>query len=282
MKKSGIISVLCLLFAAGMVCSCGGGEATGEGGNGDSIVLEEPLVNEEVLEMSVLINEVALCLDSIQVQEKTLYASLEGAGSKEDILVQLRGFKDLLTRKQSQIDALTAQNKSLTESSKSTIQNLQKMVEYLTDQMAEKSKQIESLEESLQRKDAKIDELRYNVNALSQESDYLKEQNFQQDVELNAVYYIVDTKSNLKDAGLLKTGLFSKKVKNENIDKSLFKKADKRSFKQLVIDVKSPKILTNNPADSYTITKNDDGTTTLLITDSDKFWNVSSYLIIQK
>jgi chromosome segregation ATPase len=76
------------------------------------------------------------------------------------------------------------------------------MVDFISSQLAEKTKQVESLELAVQNKDAKIDELRYGLNELSKESEYLKEQNYQQDREMNRVYYIVASKNELKDLAL--------------------------------------------------------------------------------
>ena len=248
----------------------------------DSTFVNEVLQEEEINRMSSLINEVSSCIDSIQMQENMIFVNQEGTTDQQKMLIQLRNLKDLLARKQGQIDALTSQNADLSASSKKTIQNLQKMVDFINAQLAEKSKQIESLELAVQNKDAKIDELRYGINELSKESEYLKEQNYQQDKELNVVYYIVGTKKELKDLGLLKSNLFSKKILSENIDKSIFKVGDRRSLKTISIDDKKAKLLTNNPENSYTITSNEDGTAILEITDPEKFWSMSPYLIIQK
>lgn len=242
----------------------------------------EQLQEKEISSMQLLINEVTSCIDSIQLQEKMIFESREGDTSKEKILIQLRSFKDLLAKKQAQIDALTTKNIAESSSSKKTIQNLEKMIDFINAQLKEKSKQVEDLEKALRTKDAKIDELRYGLNALSKESEYLKEQNYQQDKELNTVYYIVATKKELKNLGLLKSNLFAKKVQNDNIDRSFFKKADRRGLQFIPIGDKSVKILTNNPKDSYTITTKEDGTSVLEITDADRFWSISPFLIVQK
>jgi hypothetical protein len=273
-------SFFVIFFIVVLFCSCG--NQTREASNDVDSTSVEELQHEEIEKMSSLINEVSSCIDSIQIQEKMIFNNKEGVVDKKRMLVQLRGFKELLARKQAQIDVLTAKNANLSTSSKRTIQNLQKMVDFLNTQLAEKSKQIEYLEQAVNRKDVKIDELKYNVNVLTKETDYLKEQNFQQDVEMNSVYYIVATLKELKNLGLLKSNIFSKKIKNENIDKNLFKKVDKRNFKTLTFDKKSVKLLSNNPIDSYSIIDNADGTSTLKITNIDKFWNVSPYLIVQK
>lgn len=238
----------------------------------------EQLQEEEIDEMLSLINEVSSCIDSIQIQEKLIFNGKEGETDKDKMLTQLRSFKDLLAQKQSQIDALKSKNGNLASSSKKTIQNLEKMIDFINVQLVEKVRQMESLEIALQNKDAKIDELRYNLNEMSSQSEYLKEQNYQQDKELNSVYYYIATKKELKKMGLLK----GKKIQANSIDKSNFKKADKRSLKSILVDTKSVTLLTNNPANSYTITTNGDGTSMLEITDPNKFWSISPFLIIQK
>ena len=269
------------LFSITLFFSCNKqSEPTDEAVEGASEA--EVLQEDEINKMSSLISEVSSCLDSIQIQEKMIFDNKEGVTDKEKMLLQLRSFKELLARKQARIDALTAENASLSSSSKKTIQDLQKMVDFINSQLVEKEKQIASLEDLVQRKDAKIDELRYGINELSKESEYLKEQNYQQDRELNAVYYIVGTKKELKEMGLLKSNAFSKKVLQENIDKNVFKKADKRGLTTIPIDNKKATVLTNNPKSSYTITTGEDGTAVLEITDSEKFWSISPYLIIQK
>ena len=80
----------------------------------------------------------------------------------------------------------------------------------------------------------------------------------------------------------MKTSLFSKKVNNNKVTKELFTEANSKELKTLTISSSNPKFLSQNPEGSYTLTENEDGTTTLTITDADKFWNVSRYLIIQE
>lgn len=276
-----------LLLSLTMFSACNGnGKSDGQANSeaDSTAVVNETLDNSEVEDMMSLINNVSLCLDSIQEQEKVvLNIPNEGNVDKQKILIQLHAFKDLLARKQQQINELTQKSSQQNAKAKKTIENLQNMVEYLNAQLAEKAERIAKLENLLQRKDVKIDELRYNVNELSKESDYLKEQNYQQDKEINSRYYCMGSKKELSEKGLLKKGGFLKKKKVDNaaIDKSLFKRVDVRSFKTLKIDAKKPKLLSGNPEGSYTITPNGDGTSTLTVVDAEKFWNASDYLIIQ-
>lgn len=276
MKK---LFILVAVVATVSLYSCKDGAKTGEAvALTDSTIVDEPLVNQEVEDMVALINNVAGVLDSIQVQEKMLFKEQEG-DSKEQVLERLSAFKDLLARKQAQINQLSGANKS----NKLAIANLQKMVDYLNQQLEEKTARIAKLEELVEKKDISISELRYDVNQLSAESEYLKDQNYEQDKQLNSVFYIVAEKKELKELGLLEGGALSKKRANyANIDQTKFIKKDMRGFETLVIESKSPKLITAKPESSYELTKNNDGTTTLKITDAKAFWAASPYLIIQK
>lgn len=244
----------------------------------DSLLVDEPLENKEVTQMVDIVNAVAACLDSIQVQEQMIFNMEEGT-PKDQIVARLNAFKDLLARKQEQINQLTSTNKS----NKLAMANFQKMVDYLNKQLEEKGAQIVKLQEAVENKDAKISELRYDLDATTNENEYLKDQNYEQDKLINSAFYIVAEKKELKDMGLVSGGGLTKKRANyANIDQNLFKKVDIRGFDKLVIESKNPKLITEKPEGSYTMTKNDDGTTTLQITDAETFWKASPYLIIQK
>ena len=141
---------------------------------------------------------------------------------------------------------------------------------------------ISNLEKQVNLGKVKLDNLAFDYAMLEDEKSYLEEQNNAQNAQINTAYFVVASKSDLKKVGLLKSNLFSKKIVNENIDESLFTKIDVRKTTSIHINSKNPKILTNNPVSSYTLTENDDKTSTLTITDAKKFWNVSKYLIIQE
>lgn len=274
------ISFILLFVAAVLFCACNNGANTSSEMSAltDSTVVDEPLVSDEVAQMVDIVNSVAACLDSIQLQENMIFKADEST-PKDQIIMRMKAFQELLSRKQAQINQLSGKNKS----NKLAMANLQKMVEYLQQQLTEKSEQIAKLEDAVQNKDMKISELRYDMNELQQRSDYLEDQNVAQDQQLNEVYFIVGEKKELIDLGVMKGGFLSKKKADyANLDKSKFTKRDMRGLEKLTIESKNPKLITEKPASSYTLTKNDDGTTTLEIKDPQMFWSVSPFLIIQK
>lgn len=273
------VKILIAGFALMTLVSCDKlAKLTGQAVDTDPKQTDEQVQQQDVEQMSEMLKAVAQSLDSIQEQEQVITKFDENT-PRNEILDRLEMFKTILDRKKAEIDLLTAE----AVSNKGTIADLKKVLEYLNLQLEEKSARIAKLEEAVRNKDAKIAELRDEVDELTIETGNLKIKNQQQENLLNQGFYIVGTKKELKNLGLLSGGLLSKKRANySNIDNSVFKKVDVRNFHSLVIDSKSPKLMTEKPASSYTLTKNGDGTTTLQITNAQEFWSASPYLIIMQ
>lgn len=278
MKK---LSLSTLFAIAVMICACNNdaNKSAEVSVLSDSTIVEAPLVNDEVVQMVDIVNSIAACLDSIQIQENLIFKADENT-TKNQIILRMKAFQDLLSRKQSQINKLTSTNKS----NKLAMTNLQKVVDFMNAQIEEKSNKIAKLEDAIKNKDMNISELRYDLFELRKKSEYLEDQNVKQDMQLNEIYYIVADKKELKELGLtIGGGLLSKKKADyANFDKNKFIKKDMRGLNKLVIESKAPKLVTEKPANSYTLTKNGDGTSTLEIKDVKTFWAASPYLIIQK
>ncbi len=244
----------------------------------DSVGVIEQLEKQDVDNMVNIINTISEVVDSIQLQENMIF-SMEESTPKGEVVEKLRAFKELLAQKQAIIDKLSVQNGE----KKKALANLQKMVDFMKGELESKNKIITQLEKLVEKKDVSISSLRYNLDIAQKESDYLKNQNYEQDQELNSVYYIIGTKSELKEKGMMKGGFLSKKRTDyTSLNKNDFNKKDKRWFKELTIDSKKPKLITEKPEGSYTLTANGDGTSTLKIVDEKAFWNASPFLIIQK
>jgi outer membrane murein-binding lipoprotein Lpp/cell division protein FtsB len=244
----------------------------------DSLANVEQLEKQEVDNMVQVINAISSVMDSIQIQEKMIFNMQEGT-PKEQVLVKLKAFQELLVQKQAEIDKLKVDNKE----NKTVLANLTKMVEKLKEDVSAKAAEIEKLRKLVEVKDANISSLKSDLRQVTEIAEDLQDKNYIQEQKLNTVYYIVGTKSELKEKGMLKGGFLSKKKADyANLDKTKFNETDMRGFTKLVIESKNPKIITEKPASSYTLTKNGDGTSTLQITDAQTFWSTSPFLIIQK
>ena len=102
------------------------------------------------------------------------------------------------------------------------------------------------------------------------------------DDQINEGFVKMGPKSELKKLGLLSGGSLLKKSKvdYDNMDKKLFQRIDIRKTQRIEIPFKKAKILTAVPSDSYSMEQRDDYNY-LIITNVERFWSVSNYLIIQ-
>lgn len=104
------------------------------------------------------------------------------------------------------------------------------------------------------------------------------------DRELNAVYYLIADKRELKDKNLIISSKFQfiSYMANYPMPKSYFIQKDRRAVSKIKIDSKRPRIYTPHPTASYVLENKDDGSSFLMIIDPKSFWEFSHYLIIQK
>ena len=188
------------------------------------------------------------------------------------------------------IQSVMKQNKELINKLKQQVressvrgEQLKKIVDNLTEQMAIKDKQLQSLREELDAKDihiAELDEvvadLNKNVTTLKEESNQKSQTISTQDKELHTAWFVFGTKKELKEKRILVDG----EVLQSNFDKDYFTKIDIRIDKEIKLYSSSAEILTNHPAGSYTLQRDAKKQYVLRISDPQRFWSTSKYLVI--
>ena len=99
--------------------------------------------------------------------------------------------------------------------------------------------------------------------------------------KIYGAYVLITSKEDLKKKGIYTSNQLSKnRFDHSNLDKKWFKSVDIRDCRRLEIFDESPQVLTAMPKDSYKIEKTERHTSVLEITDINRFWAVSRYLII--
>lgn len=195
---------------------------------------------------------------------------------------------DILARQRKKIQLL--QDSLANRSSSESVERLQKVVEFLNQQLAEKDKVIQSLRADLNNSKKDITQLRASLSDMRTRADKAEKKSqklttalSKQDEIINECYVKIGTKKQLSAAGLLKGGfLQKKKVNYEYVDKSKFSAVDIRKCREISLKSSNPKILTPQPSNrSYHFEESGDGHCVLVITNPTLFWSVSNYLIIQ-
>ena len=99
--------------------------------------------------------------------------------------------------------------------------------------------------------------------------------------KINGAYVLITSKEDLKKKGIYTSNQLSKnRFDHSNLDKKWFKSVDIRSCKRFEIFDESPQVLTAMPKDSYKIEKTERHTYVLEITDINRFWAITKYLVI--
>lgn len=206
---------------------------------------------------------------------------MESESSKEMIRENMQFIQDAMAQNREMIGQL----KEKLRTSSINADKLKKMVDDLSAQLEQQKVRIQELEAQLAEKNIIIEQQGESINTLNENVNTLTEENksktqtvARQDQQLNSAWFVFGTKSELKEQKILQNGDV---LKSNDFNKDYFTKIDIRYDKEIKLYSKSAKILTNHPAGSYRLEKDNKGQYVLLITRPETFWSVSKYLVIQ-
>lgn len=237
--------------------------------------------------LMLLMGDIYTGLDSINTQEKLLYAPATGdnANRRAEISQNLSAIKARLNANRQ----LLAQMEQRLKSSNNNNAVLQRTITQLKSRLDAQEQTIAGLQKQLADANTQIGQLNTQVAETQEQvrTETAAREEAQQQVveannELNTVYYAIGTNQELKKQGLLaKKFLGATKVLKEGFNANYFTKADKRNLTSIPTNGKKVKIWTNMPVGSYQIVNEANGTQSISITDPAKFWSLTPYLIVQ-
>ena len=207
--------------------------------------------------------------------------NMESETSKQAIRENMQYIQDAMAQNRDKISQLKEKLRTSTIGG----DKLKKMVDDLSAQLEAQKQRVQELEAQLAEKDIVIAQqgeaitsLNENVNTLAEENKTKTQTVTEQDKQLHTAWYVFGTKSELKEQKILKDGDV---LKSNDFNKDYFTKVDIRYDKENKLYSKSAKLLTNHPAGSYKLEKDNKGQYVLHITAPETFWSVSKYLVIQ-
>ena len=211
---------------------------------------------------------------------------VEGLSAAQKIREDILFISEKLQSNRTRIAELEEQLKN----SKYASSQLKKTIANFKEELEAKSQQIETLQTELASKNIRIAELDDAVAGLTQNvADLVAENKVKdamvatQDKALNAGWFVFGTSSELKDQKIISKKLLQKTkvLENEDFNKDYFTQIDIRTDKEIKLYSKEAKLLTAHPEGTYEVAKDDKGQLTLNITNPNKFWSVSRYLVIE-
>ena len=277
--------ILLIFAVAGCLVACDGGN-----GGKDSVESEKDSLrsvieqkDNEINDLMGTFNEIQQGFDLINEAEGRVNM-LKGNAERNNMAENIRENMEFIQQTLAENKRKIAELENKLNSSSINSSKLKEAVNRLMGQLKEKDEEIELLRSELAEKNVMIAALDSTVNVLKDENaeirrdrDVSDEIARNQDVQLNTAWYVFGTSKELKEQGILQKG----EVLKGEYNKNYFTKIDIRKVNVIPLESRYAELLTNHPANSYSLLKDSKGEYTLRITDAAKFWSVSKYLVVR-
>ena len=270
--------------------ACSGNSKTGQEGTAEDSVnteLNSALATQDSL--NNLINDIMADMNQIKELESIVSTpgTLDGGemtSQKAQLKNDITAIREALQQRRERLAQLENKLKKHAGQNSSML----KTIDNLKEQIAQNESQITALTDQLAAANIKIEELgtkvdSLNVSVANEKADKEKaiENATELENEMNTCYYALGSKKELEKHNIIKTGFLRKtKIMQGDYELSYFTKADRRNLTSIPFNSKNGKVLTNQPADSYTINESN-GQKVLVITNPTRFWNAGNFVVIQ-
>ena len=237
----------------------------------------------ETLEMMAVINEVEANFEKIREAEKYISTQSSQSGelnkaTQERVKDNFNMIQEILKRNKAQLAEL---NTKYAGSSKQ-IASLQSTINRLNTEMQESSARLVDLQTLLSQRDETIGQLSEDISGLAEQTEEQAATIRQQDKTLHTAYYVFGTMNELKEQKILSSGfLRSTKVLTETFNKDYFLQIDVREVTEIPLYAPKAKLWSNHPEGTYEFVEGANKNLTLQITDTQRFWSLTKYLIIE-
>lgn len=249
----------------------------------DSLLMRSTGAESEAAEMMAVISEVEANFAKIREAEKYIATQSAQGGemtqdTKQRVEDNFQMINEILQRNKEQLEQL---NRRQSAGSRE-IASLKNTISRLNAEMLESSNRLAQLQEELAQKDEQIALLAEDVTALAQEAEQQSATIREQEKTLHTAYYVFGTAGELKEQKILSGGFLQQtRVLQDTFNKEYFLKIDIREVTQIPLYAPKGKIWSTHPEGTYEFVKGDDGNLTFVITDTQRFWSLTKFLIIE-
>lgn len=249
----------------------------------DSLQAVLNVSDAETNEMMAVISEIESNFEKIREAEK--YISTQSAqggelnkATKERVNDNFKMIQEILRRNKQQLADL---NSKYASSSKQ-VSSLQSTINRLNSEMQESSARLIELQAELSQRDATIEQLAGDISELAEHAEEQAVKIKEQDKSLHTAYYVFGTASELKEQKILSSGFMkSTKVLKDTFNKDYFLQIDIRQVTEIPLYSPKVKIWSSHPEGTYELKEGANKNLTLQITDTQRFWSLTKYLIIE-
>jgi len=287
MKPSFITCIILLVF----LTSCGkqSSDYRTLKAQNDSLQNAKIKLQEEVDGYFSAMNQIEQNIEKIKSTENLISSQPVGKELNDDIRTKINEdmtyLNDMLQANKTELERLRSQIKrSAFKSSQleHTILRLTKSLEEETTKVSLLQVELAEKDSIIIKLDTKVTDMGKDIEELSTDNKTKETKIKEQDETIHTAWYVFGTMSELKQQKIVTSDgiLSAKKVLQRDFNKNYFVRIDARNTKSIPLYSTHAKILTSHPKSSYTLDK-ENGNFVLLILDTDDFWSISKYLVIE-
>ncbi len=279
--------IIVLFLVLGLIVSCTNVKESKEykelQAQRDSLLMHSADADSETAEMMSAISEIEDNFAKIREAEKYIstQSTQEGEMSqstKDRVNENFRMINEILKRNKEQLNEL---NKKYSSSNRE-IASMKNTINRLNLEMQESANRLVDLQNELALKDEQISQLSQDITSLADEAEQQSLTIIEQDRTLNTAYYVFGTANELKDQKILSGGfLRATRVLQDTFNKDYFIQIDIREVTDIPIYAEKGKLWSTHPDGTYQFVQGEDNNLTLQITDTQRFWSLTKYLIIE-
>ncbi len=283
-----LIALTVVIFAAN-ACNFKSSEYKALEAQRDSLMQAQQAMQGEIDSYFATMNQIEQNIETIKSTQNIIKKDSEveelNEESRTKINDDLQYILEMVKANKAELERL----RKLLRKSSLKSSELERTIQRLTKALEEESLKVIALEKELIEKNILIASMGQEIENLTENMDQLSDENAQQktvikeqDATINTAWYVFGTREELKQQKILTSqGIFKPaRVLEGDFNKNYFVKIDARKTKTIPLYSTRAKILTSHPKSSYSLEK-EDGNYTLVISNTDEFWSISKYLVIE-
>ena len=231
---------------------------------------------ESIAEVEKNLKEIRARESNIELTQQTEDLSPEDL--REQISEDIEAIDRLIGENKQTIQNLSVRLRSAGQQNEQLNMTMDERTEELNQQIEERENNLNALKEQLDNAQATIEGLRSDVDSLAR-------LNNEKTIELNTAYYVAGDFKELRDEQILnKEGGFlgflgRTEVLRDDFNREKFTQIDIREKMSFPIEGEKVELVTAHPTGSYTI-ENAGEQVNLVVSDPEKFWESSKYLVM--
>lgn len=248
----------------------------------DSLLSAYNLKEDELVGYMKDLNDIQTSINELTEQEQLLQKSSEGelnADAKTRILNNLDAIRSALESNKKKLASVQAKLKK----SNAKIAELETMIANLNNDIAMRDSSIALLSQTVTELSNKINLVETDMAAVKTDNENKAKEIADKTTKLNTAYYTIGSYKSLREKKVISNEgkIFKSKDVDPNFDTNAFTRIDVTNTKIITLNyVKDAKVVTTHPTDSYTMVKENDRIKGIEVTNPERFWASSKYLVV--